>query len=217
MTIHNKGAQCYFDKVPRQWDTFYSHENRLRYLVNRLLRQGLYQRYQLTFQHCGDLSGAVVLDIGCGTGRYSIECAKRGASKVVGIDFAPQMIEFSKKIAAELGLGKSCEFICDDFLEHSFKNSFDVILALGVFDYIRDAEALLEKVASLHPRIFVASFPRFTTVWGIQRFIRYTLIKRCPIYYYSREQLQKLYSTTFFPQYQIIPCGQGFVGISGTR
>ena len=74
MENNTDGAQKYFDSVPKEWDAFYSHENRFMYTINKLLRKGLYERYRLTFEHCGDLSGTKVLDIGCGTGRYSIEC-----------------------------------------------------------------------------------------------------------------------------------------------
>jgi len=93
MKSERKEAQKYFNKVPGQWDALYSHENRLKYAINKWLRKGLFRRYKLTFEYCSDLTGARVLDIGCGTGRYSIECAKRGAGRIVGIDFAPSMIK----------------------------------------------------------------------------------------------------------------------------
>jgi ubiquinone/menaquinone biosynthesis C-methylase UbiE len=216
MEPKNTGVQKHFDRVPKQWDAFYSHENRLMYLINKLLRKGLYERYRLTFEHCGDLSGAKVLDIGCGTGRYSIECVKRGASRVVGIDFAPAMIEFSHKIAQQMNVSDKCEFICGDFLAYPFNESFDVVLALGFFDYIKNAEPVFKKIAQLHPHKFAASFPKFTPVWGTQRAIRYYLFKKCPIYNYTAEQLDHLYRQASFSNYQIVPCQKGFFGIAGT-
>lgn len=215
--MKNTGTMSYFDRVPKQWDAFYSNENRLMHLVNRLLRGALYQRYRLTFDHCGDLSGAVVLDIGCGTGRYSIECAKRGAKRVLGIDFAPQMIEFSKNIAAQMKVDHICEFITADFLASPLSESFDVVLALGFFDYIKDAGPIFEKIAKMNPRKFVASFPRFTPIWGFQRYIRYNWIKKCPIYNYSREQLELLYRDAPFNEFQVLACKRGFVGVGSQR
>jgi len=213
---NEKGALKYFDQVPKQWDAFYSHENRLKYLINKLLRKALYQRYQLTFDHCGDLNGAAVLDIGCGTGRYSIECAKRGASRVLGIDFAPRMIEFSKNIAKQMNVD-NIDFICADFLNYPFDESFDIVLALGFFDYIKDPGPVFKKIAQLNPRKFVASFPRFTPIWGVQRHIRYNWIKKCPIYYYNEKQLYHLYREAAFEEFQVIPCGKGFVGVAGKK
>jgi SAM-dependent methyltransferase len=214
---NESGTKIYFDRVPGQWDAFYSHENRPMYLVNRILRKGLYRRYQLTFAHCGDLSGATVLDIGCGTGRYSIECAKRGAKRVVGIDFAPHMIEFSKSIASRMKVNNTCEFICADFMDYPFDEPFDVVLALGFFDYIKDAAPLFKKIAHLNPRKFLASFPRFTPIWGTQRIIRYKWIKKCPIYNYTPEQLSHLYDSASFKEFEIIPYGKGFMGVGSQR
>lgn len=211
------GAQKYFDSVPKQWDAFYSHENRLMYLINKFLRKGLYERYRLTFENCGDLSDATVLDIGCGTGRYGIECVKRGAKRVVGIDFAPSMINFSREIAKQMNVADKCEFICGDFLTYQFEESFDIILALGFFDYIKNPGPLFKKIVQMNPRKFVASFPKFTPIWGLQRWIRYYYIKKCPIYNYNRKKLEQLYSEAPFQNYQIIPCAKGFFGVAETE
>jgi SAM-dependent methyltransferase len=211
------GAQRHFDRVPKQWDALYSHENRLRYFINRWLRKGLYARYKLTFKYCGDLSGARVLDIGCGTGRYSVECAKRGASHVVGIDFAPSMIEFSREISRQMNVDDKCEFVCGDFLTYPFEGRFDIVLALGFFDYIKNPEPIFKKIAGLKPRKYVASFPKFTPFWSIQRMIRYYWIKKCPIYNYTAERLECLYRDAPFQNYQIISCERGFFGLAAAE
>lgn len=39
-----------------------------------------------------DVAGAVVLDAGCGTGRYLSVLAERGARRLVGVDFSPEML-----------------------------------------------------------------------------------------------------------------------------
>ena len=39
-----------------------------------------------------DLTGKTVLDIGCNAGFYAIEMARRGASRVVGIDSDPRYL-----------------------------------------------------------------------------------------------------------------------------
>ncbi len=217
MESETKGAKKYFDAVPRQWDALYSHENWFMHLINRWLRKGLFLRHRLTFENCGDLTGAKILDVGCGTGRYSIECAKRGASRVVGIDFAPSMIEFSQSTAQQMGVAQRCEFICDDFLAHQFDESFDIVLMLGLFDYIQEPEPIFTKVAALNPRRFLASFPKRSLIWSTQRHIRYCWIKKCPIYYYTEEQLERLYREAPFSSYRVIPCEKGFFGVAGAE
>jgi len=213
MKSEGEKARIYFDKVPGQWDSLYSHENPVKYAVNKLFRKGLFDRYRLTFEHCGNLADARVLDIGCGTGRFSIECAKRGASKVVGIDFAPSMIKFCRNTAKQMDVAEKCEFICDDFVTHKFDGSFDVVLALGLFDYIKDPEPLFKKIAQLKPRKFFASFPGYTPIWGLQRKIRYEWIRKCPIYYYTQEQLERLYREAPFARFEILKGRRGFFAI----
>jgi ubiquinone/menaquinone biosynthesis C-methylase UbiE len=209
MILGAEKVKTYFDKVPKEWDALYSHENKLRYAINKWLRKGLFERYRLTFEHCGDLTGARVLDIGCGTGRFSIECAKRGARQVVGIDFAPSMVEFSQNVAAQMGLSDKCKFIHGDFLTHKFDGSFDIILALGFFDYIKEPGPVLKKISQMSPRRSLASFPKFTCIWGIQRHIRYYWVKKCPIYYYTVEQIKGLCKDAGFSNFEVIQSRRG--------
>src|SRR5438067_8433533 len=50
-----------------------------------------------------DLRGQTVLDIGCNAGFYSIEMAKRGAERVLGIDSDPRYLAPAKFVAEVLG------------------------------------------------------------------------------------------------------------------
>ncbi len=47
---------------------------------------------------CGDVSDMSVLDLGCGSGYFSREMAKRGAERVLGIDISPRQVEHAKRI-----------------------------------------------------------------------------------------------------------------------
>ncbi|MCX7846812.1 MAG: class I SAM-dependent methyltransferase [bacterium] len=204
MKFENEGAQRYFDQIPDEWDALYSHENWLMYRINRLLRPGIYERYAFTFERCQPIEGATVLDIGCGTGRFAIEFAKRGARHVVGIDFAPAMIDFSRMVAQRMGVADRCEFICNDVVSYPFETEFDIVVALGFFDYVPHAEPVFRKVAALRPQHFVASFPVHTFLWGIQRHIRYRWIRRVPIFYYTRGQLEGFLQSAGFLRYDIV-------------
>jgi len=50
--------------------------------------------------------GAVVVDVGCGTGDLSFACLDAGASRVVGIDFARPMLPLALTKAHARGLGR---------------------------------------------------------------------------------------------------------------
>jgi ubiquinone/menaquinone biosynthesis C-methylase UbiE len=206
-------VKAYFDQVPLEWDALYSNENRFRYAFNRVFRKALYDRYRLTFEEAGEIKGQSVLDIGCGTGRFSIEFAKCGASRVVGIDIAPSMVEFSRRVAKEMNVDSRCKFVVGDFLEVPLDPHYDIVAAQGFFDYTADSASMFARIASLKPRKFLASFPYETPIWGIQRRIRYHYIKKCPIFSYTEERLSKMYEAAGFPNYRIVSIGGGMGGL----
>ena len=72
-----------------------------------------------------DIDNASVLDIGSGTGVWSAVYNKNGAGKVLGIDFADEMVNQSKKNYPELDFEKG-----DAKNLHQFSdNQFDIVTA----------------------------------------------------------------------------------------
>lgn len=213
MIAERHGVQGYFNRVSTKWRKLYATPNSLSLYMNRLLRSAVYERYRLVFEYCGPIKDASVLDIGCGAGMHATAFAERGASRVVGIDFAPAMVEQARQVAKETGLNNRCEFICDDFLATSFQEEFDIVLAMGLFDYIADPRPIFEKVVGLAKRKFLGSFPVNGPLWRLQRKIRYNWIKRCPVYEYNAEQVESLYKNAAFSQVRILPLKRGLFGI----
>jgi 2-polyprenyl-3-methyl-5-hydroxy-6-metoxy-1,4-benzoquinol methylase len=213
MKYASDDVRCYFDRIPAEWDALYSHENWGMYFFNRIFRPGLYDRYAFVFENCGDISGASVLDIGCGTGRYSIEFARRGAARVVGIDFAQSMVDFSASAASQMGVQDRCTFICSDLLKFPVEETFDIVVAMGFFDYVQEPERSFRRISALARGRFVASFPKDTLIWGTQRRIRYSRLKQCPIYNYTESQLNALFKNAPFREYKIVPATRGFFGV----
>jgi len=75
-----------------------------------------------------DLSGARVLDAGCGTGALAVEAAKRGAD-VVAVDISPTLIALGReRIPSHLGTG-SIDFHTGDMLSTEL-GSFDYAVAM---------------------------------------------------------------------------------------
>jgi tRNA (mo5U34)-methyltransferase len=83
-----------------------------------------------------DLRGRSVLDVGCNAGYYSIEMKRRGADRVVGIDFDEGYLA-QARFAAEVS-GAEIEFrrlSVYDVAE--LRERFDVVLFLGVLYHLR--------------------------------------------------------------------------------
>ena len=80
------------------------------------------------------LPGAMVLDAGCGTGRYSRELARRGYI-VHGVDLSPELIDVAKGMAA--GQTGGVSFAVADITAASTAR-YDAILCRGVLNDILD-------------------------------------------------------------------------------
>ncbi len=68
-----------------------------------------------------------IIDIGCGTGRHSIELSKRGYS-ITGIDLSESLLQKAKEKAKQNGL--QMEFLRHDARNLPFENQFDVAIMM---------------------------------------------------------------------------------------
>jgi len=68
-----------------------------------------------------------ILDVGCGTGRHSIELAKRGY-KVTGIDLSQCMLD--KAMQNSKNIGVDVKFIKADARELKFEKEFDLVIMI---------------------------------------------------------------------------------------
>jgi 2-polyprenyl-3-methyl-5-hydroxy-6-metoxy-1,4-benzoquinol methylase len=80
------------------------------------------------------LPGALVLDLACGIGRYSVALAEKGYT-VVGVDLSVAFINRAKEMAAERGVAERCDFRVGDMRQigkvlRSQKEKFKVVLIL---------------------------------------------------------------------------------------
>jgi tRNA (mo5U34)-methyltransferase len=105
------------------------------------------------------MDGWKVLDIGCNAGFYSFEFARRGA-EVLGIDREPLYLNQANWAARIYGLDDRVEFRQMQVYELAgFKESFDVILFLGVFYHLRYPGLALDIVSQI-----VTKFMLFQTL-----------------------------------------------------
>jgi 2-polyprenyl-3-methyl-5-hydroxy-6-metoxy-1,4-benzoquinol methylase len=185
----NPGAIDYFDRRIDNFDNIYNTNRRgLMAWLNRTLRASVRERFQMAFDLLGDIKGKSVLDIGCGTGRYMFEAVRRGAGDVVGLDAAPGAIEAARQMAGELGFDKRVEFIKSDFMDLQINRRYDIIFAVGYFDYILSPQPHLDKMLALCDGTLFASFPRRWHPMTPVRKIRLAL-NGCPVRFYSKKQI----------------------------
>jgi ubiquinone/menaquinone biosynthesis C-methylase UbiE len=96
--------------------------------------------------------GKVVLDYCCGNGEDSIELARAGAAKVVGIDISEVSVENCRQLAEREGVADRCEFVVADAEATGFPDHmFDVINEYGSLHHLDLTKAMPELARILRP------------------------------------------------------------------
>jgi len=183
----------YFERHADRFDSFYKEEKRnfVQQLAHVTLRRpGMVRRFQATTEILVNVEGKTILDMGCGSGIYSIYFAKKGA-EVTGIDFSPGMVSLARRNADIEGC--RVDFIVNDLLKYETGEKYDYSLLIGVFDYVKkdETQRYFEKTIALTRRTIVATFPKR---FAFQMPIRYVWLKRqnCPVYFYTRKQIERI-------------------------
>ena len=197
-----------FEERAQQFDDLYEDERRL----VRTLRPGLFRRRQLAVQTVKAYAAPGVLDVGCGSGRIGEFVLEAGAGHYVGVDFSAPMVDLARQ---RLGrFAERTQLIVDDFLTAPVEGPFEVILALGLFDYLPEPHKFTRRMFDLTAPggCVVGSFPTWSWVKGPVRKVRYEWIGNCPIFNYSRRELELMFGASGFDRVDIAsPARSGYL------
>ena len=90
-----------------------------------------------------DVAGKSVLDVGCNVGFFLHEAHRQGASRIVGIDNDPQIIDLARQVAQLLSFPVILHL--DDAFIFNPDETFDLILMLNILDFIQHPERCISK------------------------------------------------------------------------
>jgi len=199
----NPGAIDYFHRRIQDFDDIYAEDKSgVLAFLNKTVRASVLIRFNLAFDLLGDLKGKSILDIGCGSGRYMFESLKREATFATGLDAAVGALDLARNVAREFNVSERVEFINTDFMDYKTESKFDVIFAVGYFDYIFDPLTHLKKMIDLSDGIVYASFPKLWSILSAIRKIRLWL-NGCPVRYYTKRKIVKLVKETGCDNFEI--------------
>src|SRR5215208_3009432 len=156
----------HFRRKAFSFDHLYDEEHALQ----RLLRPGLFNRRELAVSVVRDHDSPSVLDV----------------------DLSDTMLDLARQRLERFG--DKIELVQGDFLTAPLEGPFDVVLALGYFDYIEDSPAHIRRISELCSGSVVASFPRWTWTKGPIRKLRYEIKNKVRIFDYTESQLRELFS-----------------------
>ena len=137
----------HFENNADLWQQLYSTKD----LQSRIVQE----RFEYTLQFLDQLKlpeNSRGIDIGCGAGLTCVELLKRNIS-VVGLDVSQNMVVLARKNCPNFSAGCKAEFLIGSAEEMDFANdSFDIVTALGLLEYLRwDQWALSEIHRILKP------------------------------------------------------------------
>lgn len=184
-------------------------------VVNRAFRRDMYVRFDMTMNHIRANELRSVLDVGCGPGRYVAALAQMPLDRLVGLDYSPSMIELATAaVTRETTVceNENIELTQGDFMTYDSKEDFDVLIAMGLFDYIREPVDMLRRMREMANHSVLASFPSISVYRTPIRKLRYR-VKRCPVYFYTRRRIAELAAAAGFAScdiHKIRGSGQDF-------
>ena len=167
----------------------------------------MYERFVFTIEHCEPIKGRTFLDVGCGNALYSLELARKGAAKVVGIDISEVMIGLCKKSAENENLADVCTFIQTDLLDYKPGSTYDVSFGIGLFDYISNPLPVLKRMREVSTDKAIMAFPRLWTWRAPVRKVRLAR-KGCDVFFYSKAKIEKLLRDAGFSRQEIVKVGK---------
>jgi len=90
----------------------------------------------------------VILEIGCGTGRFTLEIAKK-CSKIIGVDFSAKMLEVARKKSKNFKNVRYRQADVRDGLKFFETESFDKIVCPLIINHIPDITVFFEEIFRL--------------------------------------------------------------------
>jgi 2-polyprenyl-3-methyl-5-hydroxy-6-metoxy-1,4-benzoquinol methylase len=87
-----------------------------------------------------------ILDLGCGTGNFTVKLAKRGY-RVKAVDYSVEAVKIAKEKVKKAGVSDLIDFEINDIEKIEFeKERYDLVILRLVYAFIKNKKRLLSKI-----------------------------------------------------------------------
>jgi len=131
----------------------------------KYLRKGLDRRATMVVGCLRDqgVSGASILEIGCGVGSLHLELLKQGAGSAVGVDVSQSYVEAAAGLSRTLGFQDATQYHMGNFVDlEEHIPSADIVVLDRVICCYPDMEGLVTASTRHTQRTYVLTYPRRT-------------------------------------------------------
>ena len=121
----------------------------------------------------------LILDLGCGTGKMTIELARRGYD-MTGVDFSTEMLDIARGEAERAGLADRMLWLCQDMTEFELYGTVDVTVScLDCINHLTTQKSLESCFALVHNYLIpdglfifdINGKHKFETVYGENSYV----------------------------------------------
>jgi 2-polyprenyl-3-methyl-5-hydroxy-6-metoxy-1,4-benzoquinol methylase len=204
-TVEDK-VRDHFDDDAKRFDSIYkAHKSLIGRFVDDFWRGVVQKRLELNVERLRPLQGKLILDVGCGSGRFCIAFAREGAAKVVGVDFAKSMIDIAEELARQAGVASRCDFrvgLFPDAISNS-EGPFDASTANGFFDYIAEPIPIISKMRELTSGQMILSFPK-AVEWRVPARRWRFWLRGTPLFLYTKKNVKNILAEAGVTRYEWI-------------
>jgi len=196
-----QSSSSYWDSKVKDFDAIYTGEGwpKPYKLLSDILRRDIFDRVNASVAIAKAYDRPIsILDIGCGTCRL-IEALHPTEHFVVGVDYSSEMLTKAKEILTAKGISEdSYRLIFGDVVnnwpnELDAYKKFEIVVMLGLVEYISDPVPLLQKMLRFNPDKILVSFCRAKTPRTYIRRLRYKIQGLdCPLFFYTQKEIQEI-------------------------
>jgi len=178
-------VERYFDRRARAYDRRYDRQR-----LQRIIRPSLLQSRDAAVGLARSLGARRVLEAGCGPGRLGEALLAGGVAEYVGVDVSRAMVERAQTRLS--GFGDRARVIHAPVATAPVEGRFDLVVSLGLFDYVDDPVATLGRMRAACAGVLLATFPRWDVVRDPVRTLVYRFGYGCRLRHYDERRLAAL-------------------------
>ena len=227
MTGDDKTRQYWNENIDKWGDLYleisHSHESLraprwLEFVYKKLIMpyeaRLMAERFRLTMAFIDHYvrEGTVAVDVGCGTGIFTVEMLRRGA-RVKAVDFAQSSLNLTQSLVHRLAPERksNVEYVLMDVATQRLPDS-DVVLAMGVTPYLHDIAPFYDNILPTTNIFYCLILDPSHWVNRIRRLLPFLNVRA--MHWFSRSEIDSILTRHRWQLIERTPFASGYLDLA---